>query len=163
MQKHRKIAHHHSHQSKIGLSYTAATKTKYFFYFTFYIFFIVEAPYKKIRYDVNMTVGPHGPHGSHGGLHAITPPRNDPHAYKIPNRNAGRGRVVSPPRGVVPDRPPVPSVGGAVGTAARRPAPAGQLVIVIGELEAASWAALRLQGKKMMIKMNQLMDLMSLI
>ena len=47
---------------------------------------------------------------------------------------AGRGRVVSPPRGVVPDRPPVPSVGGAVGTAARRPAPAGQLVIVIGEL-----------------------------
>ena len=30
--------------------------------------------------------------------------------------------------------PPVPSVGGAVGTAARRPAPAGQLVIVIGEL-----------------------------
>ena len=50
---------------------------------------------------------------------------------------AGRGRVVSPPRGVVPDRPPVPSVGGAVGTAARRPAPAGQLVIVIGELGAA--------------------------
>ena len=38
-----------------------------------------------------MTVGPHGPHG---GLHAITPPRNGPHAYKIPNRNpdlAGRG------------------------------------------------------------------------
>ena len=32
------------------------------------------------------------------------------------------------------DRPPVPSVGGAVGTAARGPAPAGQLVIVIGEL-----------------------------
>jgi hypothetical protein len=31
-----------------------------------------------------MTVGPHGPHG---GLHAITPPRNGPHAYKIPNRN----------------------------------------------------------------------------
>eukprot|EP01047_Picozoa_sp_COSAG01_P146109 COSAG01_NODE_78648_length_142_cov_210.651163_1_plen_27_part_01 len=27
-----------------------------------------------------MTVGPHGPHG---GLHAITPPRNGPHAYKI--------------------------------------------------------------------------------
>jgi hypothetical protein len=50
---------------------------------------------------------------------------------------AGRGRVVSPPRGVVPDRTPVPSVGGAVGTAARRPAPAGQLVIVIGELGAA--------------------------
>ena len=50
---------------------------------------------------------------------------------------AGRGRVVSPPRGVVPDKPPVPSVGGAVGTAARRPAPAGQLVIVIGELGAA--------------------------
>jgi hypothetical protein len=34
-----------------------------------------------------MTVGPHGPHGPHGGLHAITPPRNGPHAYKIPNRN----------------------------------------------------------------------------
>jgi hypothetical protein len=50
---------------------------------------------------------------------------------------AGRGRVVSSPRGVVPDMPPVPSVGGAVGTAARRPAPAGQLVIVIGELGAA--------------------------
>ena len=33
-----------------------------------------------------MTVGPHGPHG---GLHAITPPRNGPHAYKIPNRNPG--------------------------------------------------------------------------
>ena len=29
-----------------------------------------------------MTVGPHGPHG---GLHAITPPRNGPHAFKIPN------------------------------------------------------------------------------
>jgi hypothetical protein len=31
----------------------------------------------------------------------------------------------------------VPSVGGAVGTAARRLAPAGQLAIVIGELGAA--------------------------
>ena len=34
-----------------------------------------------------MTVGPHGPHGPHGGLHAITPPRNGPHAFKIPNRS----------------------------------------------------------------------------
>ena len=30
MHNHRKIANHHSHQSKIGLSKTAATKTKYF-------------------------------------------------------------------------------------------------------------------------------------
>jgi hypothetical protein len=34
----------------------------------------------------------------------------------------------------VPTNGGVPSAGGAVGTAARRPAPAGQLVIVIGEL-----------------------------
>jgi hypothetical protein len=39
---------------------------------------------KNSRYDVNMTVGPHGPHG---GLHAITQPKNGPHAYKIPNAN----------------------------------------------------------------------------
>ena len=35
-----------------------------------------------------MTVGPHGPHGPHGGLHAITQPKNGPHAYKIPNAKA---------------------------------------------------------------------------
>jgi hypothetical protein len=34
-----------------------------------------------------MTVGPHGPHGPHDGLHAITPPRNGPHACQIPNAN----------------------------------------------------------------------------
>jgi hypothetical protein len=39
----------------------------------------------------------------------------------------------------------VPSVGGAVGTAARRPAPAGQLVIVIGELRGDVAA---LQGRR---------------
>jgi hypothetical protein len=42
---------------------------------------------KNSRYDANMTAGPHGPHGPHGGLHAITQPKNGPHAYKNPNAN----------------------------------------------------------------------------
>eukprot|EP01047_Picozoa_sp_COSAG01_P125708 COSAG01_NODE_54788_length_329_cov_2.769565_1_plen_61_part_01 len=50
---------------------------------------------KNSRYDVNMTVGPHGPHGPHGGLHAITQPKNGPHAYKIPNANPDPARSES--------------------------------------------------------------------
>jgi hypothetical protein len=42
-----------------------------------------------------MNVGPHGPHGPHGGLHAITPPRNGPHAYKISNTNTERAEAPS--------------------------------------------------------------------
>eukprot|EP01047_Picozoa_sp_COSAG01_P121270 COSAG01_NODE_50045_length_366_cov_41.513109_1_plen_88_part_01 len=45
-----------------------------------------------------MTVGPHGPHGPHGGLHAITPPRNGPHACQIPNRNAEHRSLPRPAR-----------------------------------------------------------------
>ena len=44
-----------------------------------------------------MTVGPHGPHGPHGGLHAITPPRNGPHACQIPNRNAVASQPAAAP------------------------------------------------------------------
>ena len=52
-----------------------------------------------------MTVGPHGPHG---GLHAITPPRNGPHAYKIPNANPDRNRDEAEHRAGSPDRPKPP-------------------------------------------------------
>jgi hypothetical protein len=81
----------------------------------------------------------HGVQMGEGDAHpfACAPARIRLQGGQVAFFGAGRGRVVSPPRGVVPDRPPVPSVGGAVGTAARRPAPAGQLVIVIGELGAA--------------------------
>ena len=73
----------------------------------------MEAPQKNSRYDVNMTVGPHGPHGPHGGLHAITPPRNGPHAYKIPNANPDRhimlhaGSAVAFKGGPGPAEPPM--------------------------------------------------------
>ena len=72
----------------------------------------------------------------HGSAHpfACATARIRPQGGQVTFFGAGRGRVVSPPRGVVLDVPLVPSVGGAVGTAARRPALAGQLVIVIGEL-----------------------------
>ena len=78
----------------------------------------------------------HGVQMGEGDAHpfACAPARIRLQGGQVAFFGAGRGRVVSPPRGVVPDRTPVPSVGGAVGTAARRPAPAGQLVIVIGEL-----------------------------
>ena len=85
MYHHKKLASHLG-LAQLGVSWQAAKTNKCFSKKLFLIFSITiwKRLIKNSRYDVNITVGPHGPHG---GLHAITPPRNGPHAYKIPNRN----------------------------------------------------------------------------
>jgi hypothetical protein len=56
----------------------------------------------------------HGVQMGEGDAHpfACAPARIRLQGGQVAFFGAGRGRVVSPPRGVVPDRPPVPSVGG---------------------------------------------------